>query len=214
MLSFLIVGVVITAQDANLLKNDGNAALREKNYVKAHESYLKALELQEAENIVDTPLYYNAGYCAYKTKAYENAIELLSKSAEFKYKGYKSYLFLSDSYKKCDELEKAEETILKGMEEYPNEAKLKNQAAKIYLTMGLVYYNEGNKIKKAANESGMNVTDIEKFKAEYVKADERFEKSLPIFEKAYQFDKENEKVIKALKNVYNSLKMTDKADAL
>ena len=34
----------------------------------------------------------------------------------------------------------------------------------VYLKKGLVYYNKGNKIKKAANESGLNKTDAEAFK--------------------------------------------------
>ncbi|NOZ46879.1 MAG: hypothetical protein GXO79_08860, partial [Chlorobi bacterium] len=212
---FLFLTTVIFAQeDANFYKNEGNTAYKEKNYQKAFESYAKAIDLLSADNMVDTALIYNAGYCAYKSKQYDKAKDYFIKSADNKYKASKPYQYLISIEMKLKDLKAAENYALKGIEVYPNDAKLANLAAKVYLKQGLVFYNEANSIKKAANESGMNKTNPEAFKAEYAKADEQYKKALPLVEKAFSYDTTNEKVKKALKNVYISLDMTDKADAL
>lgn len=215
LVSVLFISIVIFAQeDANSLKNEGNNAYREKNYKKAFESYAGAIMLLAEENVIDTPLVYNTGYCAYKSKYYDVALEYFQKSAEYKYKKSKPYQYIVSCNMKLKNLDAAEKAVLDGIVSYPDEKKLKDLAGTVYLKKGIVFYNAGNKIKKAANESGMNKTDPEAFKAEYAKADEQYKLAMPFVEKAYEYNSENEKIIKALKNVYISLDMTDKADAL
>ena len=60
-------------KDANHYINKGNEAYKAKDYATAFESFKTAVTIKEAENIVDTSLIYNTGYCAYKTKNYEEA---------------------------------------------------------------------------------------------------------------------------------------------
>ena len=99
----------------------------------------------------------------------------------------------------------------KGWEKYPDDTKLKDYASKAYLKKGLEYYKAGNKIKKAANDSGLNESNPEQFNAEYAKADVQFNEALPFMIKSYEYNNKNDKTLKALKNIYTSLKMDDKA---
>lgn len=214
-LSLLLTVVVLSAQeDPNAYKMQGNDAYKAKDYMTAFTSYAKAIDLLEATEEVDTPLYYNAAYCAYKAKQYEEAAKFFKSAADLDYKESKPYQYLIAIYLKLDDPDSAEEAVMAGMETYPEDAKLKELAGTIYLKKGLVFYNEGNSIKKAANESGLNKTDPEAFKAEYAKADEQYKASLPHIEKAYEYNPGSDKIVQALKNVYISLDMTDKAESL
>jgi len=128
------------------------------------------------------------------------------------YKQSKPYQLLAVVYYKANEVDKMIENCESGLEKYPNDAKLKNLTSKGYMKKGLSFYNKGNEIKKAANDSGLNQSDPEKFTAEYAKADTEFKKALPYFEKAYEYNNKNKKALKALENIYRNLDMTDKAD--
>lgn len=207
----LTVNVVAQDKDANTLKNEGNEAYRNKDYAGAFASYAKALKLLEAEGTADDALTYNAGYCAYKAKKYQDAIPYFQKAMESGYKESKPYQMVAVIQYKAGQVDDMIETCKAGLEKYADDKKLKDYASTAYLKKGLEFYKAGNEIKKAANESGMNETDPEAFKSEYAKADEEFKKALPFMEKSYEMDNGNEKALKALENIYTNLEMTDKA---
>ena len=81
-----------------------------------------------------------------------------------------------------------------------------------FLKQGIVYYNEGNLIKKAANESGWNESDPDKFKAEYARADAEYEKALPYMLEAYELDPKSKSAVKALVNIYTNLDKQEEVD--
>ncbi len=198
-----------TAVDYN---NAAVEAYRNKNYKAAYESFEKAIELFTAQGEeVSGDLYYNTGYCAFKSKKYDESLPLFEKAIEADYKTDKAYIYVSQVYMKKNDLAKMEEVTLKSLATYPEDKTLNKLAAICYQKQGLVFYNKGNKIKKAANDSGMNETDPDAFLLEYEKANTEFEKALPLFEKSYQYNAKSESTLKALKNTYTSLKMEDKA---
>ncbi len=211
----LLIGFSVSTfaqeKDANTLKNEGNAAYKAKDYAGAFDAYAKALKLLDTEGTVDEALTYNAGYCAYKAKKYSDALPYFQKSMELGYKESKPYQMVAVIQYKQGDIDNMIETCTKGLEKYADDAKLKDYASKAYLKKGLGFYKAGNSIKKAANESGLNESDPDKFLAEYAKADEEFKKALPLIEKSYDFNNKNEKTLKALGNIYTNLKMNDKA---
>jgi pilus assembly protein Flp/PilA len=213
-LLILLVGLTFSSfaqKDANTLKQEGNEAYKSKDYAKAFTAYAEALKLNDKEGVVDEALIYNTGYCAYKAKKYKEAIPYFQKSIELGYKESKPYQMVAVIQYKLGDVDGMIKTCTEGLQKYPNEAKLKDYASKAYLKKGLAFYSKGSKIKKAANESGLNESDPEKFKAEYAKADDEFKKALPLMEKSYEYNSKNKKTIKALQNIYTNLEMSDKA---
>jgi len=200
-----------TAVDYN---NEGNEFVRNKDFKSAYESYTKAIELYEAEGKVDTNLIYNTGYCAYKTKKYDEALSYLEKSIEFEYKKAKPYIYVAQVKNKKKDYAGMEAILTSGLEKYATDKNLLKLMGSCYLKQGLVFYNEGNKIKKAANDSGLNVSDPDSFKAEYAKANSKFQEALPLFEKSYKYSPKNKSTLKALNNIYTTLEMADKADQI
>ncbi len=211
----LFIGLTLSTlaqeKDAVTYNNEGNEFVRNKDYKSAYQAYIKAIELYKAEGKTDTALVYNTGYCAYKSKKYDDALPYLKQAADFGYKGAKPYIYLAQIQSKKKDYDGMEEYLLKGLEKYPKDKNLNKLMGSMYLKKGLVFFKQGNKIKKAANDSGLNKTDPDKFKAEYAKADEQFKKALPFFEKSRKYSPKNKSTLKALKNVYTSLNMTDKA---
>ena len=211
----LLIGFTVSTfaqeKDANTLKNEGNTAYKAKDYAGAFSAYAEALKILEAEGTVDEALIYNTGYCAYKAKKHEEALPYFQKSIELGYKESKPYQMVAVIQYKTKDIDGMIETCNAGLEKYTDDAKLKGYASKAYLKKGLEFYKEGNKIKKAANESGWNESDPDKFTAEYARADEEFKKALPFMEKSSEYDPTNDKALKALQNIYTNLEMTEEA---
>nr|WP_321410533.1 tetratricopeptide repeat protein [uncultured Carboxylicivirga sp.] len=86
-LSFLMLMFVgVTAQDKSAaeLKNEGNDALKAKDYKTALGLYEQAIASWEEE--MDAAMVYNAATCAYKTKANDKAIKYYTQAKELDYK--------------------------------------------------------------------------------------------------------------------------------
>ena len=195
----LTLGVFAQEKDANTFRNEGNEAYKNKDFSGAYQAYASALTLLEKEGVVDTAYIYNAGYCAFKAEKLTEAIP---------------YVSLAQVFMKQDDLSKMEQTLTSGLTKYPDDKTLRKLMSHCLLKQGLGFYNIGNDIKSKANNSGLNTTDPEAFKAEYAKADEEFKKAMPLMEKAYEYDNTNDKVMKALQNIYSNLEMTDKAEEM
>lgn len=208
----LSVSLIAQEKDANTLKNEGNEAYKNKNYKEAFTAWSEAITLMEAEGTEDDALVYNTGYAAFKAKKYDEAIPYFNKSIAKNYKDSKPYIFLGQVYMKADDLDNMEKILLEGLEKYKDDKTLKKLASHLYLKKGLEFYNAGNDIKSAANNSGLNESDPESFKAEYAKADEEFKKALPFMKKAYEYDEKNDNALKALQNIYTNLEMTEEAN--
>ncbi|RLD61672.1 MAG: hypothetical protein DRJ01_07485 [Bacteroidetes bacterium] len=209
--------ISLTAQekkDANSFIKEGNEAYKNKKYEEAFISFKQAIALFEAENKVDTPLVYNTGYCAYKSKKYDEALPYFNKSIELNYKKSKPFIYKAQILSKNKKYKEMETTLKEGLELYSSDKNLNKLMASCFFKQGLVFYKEGNKIKKAANESGMNKTDPEKFKAEYAKANAKFNEALPLIEKAYEYHNKNKSVLKALINIYSNIGKKDKAEKI
>lgn len=220
----LTINVFAQEKDANTLKDEGNAAYKNKDYAAAFTAYAEALKLMEADGTNDDALTYNAGYCAYKAKKLEDAIPYFKKSIEAGYKESKPYQMVAVIQYKTKDVDGMLETCNAGLEKYSDDDKLKDYASKGYLKKGLENYNEANDLTKKANEIIANAkeqypedadaqtAEFEKAKDVQAQAKVEFEKALPLVEKSAELDPKNEKALKALQNIYTKLEMTAKAD--
>jgi len=123
------------AQDAIQLKNDGNAALKAKDYKTAivHlENYLRTPEAAE-----DIKTVYNVGYAATKVKDYAKAVIYFDKAIAAKYKLSSSYLRKASAQKKLKKFDEMVATLEAGIAAVPaKNAKLSKMLAKHYLIEG------------------------------------------------------------------------------
>lgn len=183
---FVAAGFAQEAVDAVKLKNDGNDALRGKDYKKALGFYEKAIANwgdQEADNA----MIYNAGYCAYKIKDYKKAVEYFGKSIDNNYKVSTAILYKANSLRLSGDAAGFEETLEKGIAANPNNAKMKDMLATHYLKEGNAIYKKGAKIlQKAAADvtAGKYKTTDAQYKQATADAKVEFKKALPYIEKA------------------------------
>ena len=90
------------------LKNEGNAAVKVKDYAKALDLYEQALVKNGTTPIADTTMMFNMGYCAYSSKNYEKALTYFDKSLAENHMKVNSLLFKSEALKA---LKKNEESL-------------------------------------------------------------------------------------------------------
>ncbi|MRT92743.1 hypothetical protein [Ancylomarina sp. 16SWW S1-10-2] len=137
------------AQDAVKLKNDGNAALKAKDYKSAivHlENYLRTPEASE-----DIKTVYNVGYAAYKVKDYAKSVIYFDKAIAAKYKLSSSYLRKATSQKKLKKYDDMVATLKAGIAAVPaKNAKLAKTLAKHYLLTGQAA-QKASKFEEAEN---------------------------------------------------------------
>jgi len=190
LLSIFCLGVVFAgfAQDVDpvQLKNDGNDALRAKNYKKALELFEKSLA-NWGEEEEDNAMVYNAGYCAYKVKAYDKAVKFFGQSIENNYKTSTAYLYKANAQRKAGDDEGFVETLEAGIASNPNDAKMKDMLSTYYLKEGNAFYKKGAAIlKQAATDvaAGKFTTNDDQYKNATGEAKEEFKKALPYFDKA------------------------------
>ena len=123
------------AQDAVKLKNDGNAALKAKDYKTAivHlENYLRTPEASE-----DIKTVYNVGSAAYKVKDYAKSVIYFDKAIAAKYKLSTSYLYKATCLKKLKKYDEMIAALKAGIAAVPaKNAKLAKMLAKQYLIEG------------------------------------------------------------------------------
>lgn len=191
------LGVVVSfAQDEKTaidFKNEGNEALRAKDYPKALQLYEEALS-KWGDEPKDTAMVYNMAVCAYQTKDYDKALKLLDESIAMDYKKETALQYKANIYqltKNDEEYEKALEAALAAS---PDDSKIKGRLATYYLKEANVYYSEGAKILKSAADdvaAAKYKTTDEPYKKAVDKATDEFKKALPIVDKALDIDPNN-----------------------
>lgn len=200
-----VVGFAQDEKTAVDFKNDGNDALRAKNYAGALKLYEKALDKWNAEPqdsaqialydmATDTALVYNMAVSAYQAKSYEKAIKYFDESIAMAYKTETSYLYKAYAYRKMKNNDEYLKTLEEALVVSPNDDKVKGLLATIYLKDANVFYTSGAKILKGAAAdvaAAKYKTTDEPYKEAEEKAKVEFGKALPILEKALSFDPEN-----------------------
>ncbi|MPQ47074.1 tetratricopeptide repeat protein [Marinifilum sp. N1E240] len=137
----------VFAQSAAQLKNEGNAALKSKDYKTAIEKYEAFLGAEDT--VEDNALVFNTGYSASKIKDYAKAEKYFAQSVANNYKLSKSYQYLALMLKKQKKMDEMVATLQKGIEACPTKnSKLVATLTKHYLKGGQVA-QKANKMDKA-----------------------------------------------------------------
>lgn len=175
------------------LKNEGNEALRAKDYPKALQLYDQALS-KWGDEPKDTAMVYNMAVCAYNTKDLDKALPLLDDAIAMDYKKETALLYKANIYKMQKNDEEYEKTLETALANSPDDAKIKGMLATVYLKEANVFYSAGAKILKDAaadvNAAKYKTTD-EQYKTAVSKANDEFKKALPKVDKALTIDPEN-----------------------
>jgi len=189
----IVVGFAQDEKGAVDFKNEGNEALRAKDYPKALQLYEQALS-KWADTPKDTAMVYNMAVCAYQTKSFDKAIKLLDESISLNYKKETALLYKANVYKMMKNDVEYEKTLEVALANSPNDAKIKGLLATVYLKEANIFYTSGATIlKNAAADVAVakyKTTD-EPYKVASEKAKDEFKKALPLVEKALATDPQN-----------------------
>lgn len=114
---------------------------------------------------------------------------------------------------KGKELEKpkdADEKMKLAEADYKKSLELKPDYFDALYNLGALYYNNGVALGNKAN----TITDQKKYEAEIARANDEFNKAVPILEKALSVNGKDKATMVALKNCYYRLQMKEKGDAM
>jgi len=189
----IVVGFAQDEKGAVDFKNEGNEALRAKDYPKALQLYEQALS-KWADTPKDTAMVYNMAVCAYQTKSFDKAIKLLDESISLNYKKETALLYKANVYKMMKNDVEYEKTLEVALANSPNDAKIKGLLATVYLKEANIFYTAGATILKnaAADVAAAKYkTTDEPYKVASEKAKDEFKKALPLVEKALATDPQN-----------------------
>lgn len=120
-LSFLMlmfVGAIAQDKSAAELKNEGNAALKAKDYKTALGLYEQAIPLWEGD--MDAAMVYNAATCAYKTKASDKALNYYIQASDLGYKQDACYYYAYKINKASGNAEEVNKYYQLAIDNFPN----------------------------------------------------------------------------------------------
>lgn len=185
------------------LKNEGNEALKNKDFGKALELYESSIAAWPAEEEMDAAMVYNAATCARRINNNEKAISLYTKSEELNYKPDMSAYYKASSLKDMDREAEMETFLLRSIEDYKTSnvvGHMKKLLVTYYLKQGAEPYNRASQIlASAASAEPAQYAEIT------AKANEAFTEAKPWFEKALALDAANENALAAIKTIDENL---------
>jgi tetratricopeptide (TPR) repeat protein len=188
----LLVGFgVINAQEksARDFKIEGADAYKAKDYSTALSAFEQAIKLYETDNDADTSLYFNAGYCAYKTKDFEKANAYMNTSIKLNYKVCKAKLLMTSILKKQKKTSEMLVMAEEGAKNCPkNRAKFNKVIAGYHKKVALKAYNKAS--KKLTKVNALAKSNPNKFKSEMIKVQKMFNTALVLLEKAKSYKAE------------------------
>lgn len=193
----MLIGVMVAnAQVAEKsfaeLKNEGNAAVKANDFVKALDLYEQAIAKLGDSPITDTMMVYNMGIFAVKAKNFDKALKYFDQSVSMNRMKVSSLLTKSDVLKA---LKKDAESV-KAMEDAyavaPKDPKVKSKLAGYYVKEASTVYAKGGAIINKANAdlAAKKLNDAG-YKAAVAEAGTEFKKALPLIEKALSYDDAN-----------------------
>lgn len=181
----MFVGAVAQDKSAAELKNEGNDALKAKNYKAALGLYEQAIASWGEEEEMDAAMVYNTATCARKIKNYEKAIKYFNQSIDLNYKADIATYYIASSYDKQGKEVDMEKVLIAGIEEHKTSKyvnHMKKMLAKYYVKQSNEFYSEGQKILNTRTADNRDQWDSIKAKAKVVfdKATEFANKALEV----------------------------------
>jgi len=183
------LGAVVAQEESAVeLKNQGNEALRAKNYKGALESFEKAIAAWGEEEM-DAAMVYNAATSARKIKNHEKSQKYYEESKKLGYKADAATYYIATSLKSRGKAEEMEKVLLAGVEEFPTSkytAHMKKQLAGLYVKESNALYTKGQEILNTRADGNRDQWDAIKEKAKVV-----LDEATSIANKALEYDATN-----------------------
>lgn len=104
------------AQDADKLKNEGDAAFKAKKYSEALTRYSEYLKITDYKDI---PCIFNAGFCAAQAENYTEAVKFFEMSVKNNYNADNAYLKMAQAYQNLNKNAEFITTIKNGLKAFP-----------------------------------------------------------------------------------------------
>jgi tetratricopeptide (TPR) repeat protein len=115
------------------LYNEGATLFQASDFVKAGESFEKAISVTQAENNTDTMAIYGAALSFEGAKEFPKAITYYEKLIELKVKNPLLYSSLANIYSEQKQIDKAEAVLVEGRKLYPDDFNLIISQSNLYL---------------------------------------------------------------------------------
>ncbi len=212
LLMLSVLSLSVMAQDNKTADDyvaEGSDAYRSKDYKSAFTAFETALQMKKQAGVTDTVLYYNTGYCAYKSNQFEKASTYFEKSVELGYKTELSYVFATNSYRKANNDEKFATSLTAAFEKYPKNKTLVMLMATHQFKLGLNHYNKASEI--VAEAAKINETEPDRFKTLMSQAQGEYNLALPYLLKTYDLNPKTKNLFEALSGVYEGLNNKEEA---
>ncbi|MBK3517696.1 tetratricopeptide repeat protein [Carboxylicivirga marina] len=197
------LGAVAQEESAVELKNQGNEALRAKNYKGALELFEKSIAAWGEEEM-DAAMVYNTATSARKIKNYEKAQKYYQDSKSLGYKADVSTYYIASSLKSMGKNEEMEKVLLAGVEEFGTSkyvGHMKKMLAGYYVKESNALYTEGQEILNSRVDGNRDQWDAIKAKAKIV-----LDEATNIAKKALEYDAANKNAQAILTGIENFLK--------
>ncbi len=188
-LVFMLAGAIAQDKSAAELKNEGNEALRTKNYQGALDLFEKAIANWDQAVEMDTKMVYNTATSARKIKNYEKALKYYTMAKELNYKPDYCTYYIAKSLNSLNKYEEMEKVLIDGLGEYKTSKAsgyMKKMLVTYYLKEGATPYNEAGGILATAAKA-----EPAQYDGIIAKANKKFEEAKPFFEKVLEIDPNN-----------------------
>ncbi len=183
------LGAVVAQEESAVeLKNQGNEALRTKNYKGALEAFEKAIAAWGEEEM-DAAMVYNAATSARKINDHEKSQKYYEEAKKLGYKADAATYYIATSLKSRGKAKEMEKVLLAGIAEFPTSkyaVHMKKQLAGYYVKESNALYTEGQELLNSRVDGNRDQWDTIKSKAKIV-LDEAGSKA----KKALEYDATN-----------------------
>ncbi|WP_010662805.1 tetratricopeptide repeat protein [Marinilabilia salmonicolor] len=201
---FALAGSVF-AQDKTAAdyKNEGNDALRNKDYQKALELYEQSVANWEEGEPLEDAMLYNMATSARRIENYEKAIKYYEMTKEQGFRPDISAYYIAFSYNKLDQEKEMESFLVDAVEEFSTSkyvGHMKKMLVTYYLKKGSEPYNEASQILASAQNA-----DPSQYDEINARANEAFSNAKPWFEKVLKYDADNASAKASLQEINNRL---------
>ncbi|SMO38553.1 hypothetical protein SAMN06265379_101417 [Saccharicrinis carchari] len=181
--TMLGVGYAQEAKSAAELKNEGNAALKSKDYKSALVAFESAIANWDEAEDMDAAMVYNTATCARKIDNHKKALKYYQQSKDLGYKEDVAAFYIGMAYKNMGKDQEMEKALLSGIEEFPNSkyiGYMKKELAKFYVIQANEFFTKGISILNSRVDGNRDQWDAIKknAKAEFDQAEALADKAL------------------------------------
>jgi tetratricopeptide (TPR) repeat protein len=177
--------------------------LKKMNYQSAFTYYERYIAKVGTEAKIDEATVFNMAFSARKSNKNDVAFNYFQKSIDLGYKVDVCKLYLADIYGDFKEYSKMEEILVAAIAQHPDSKYLTQMALMLKIPLlrdASLPFNLANEMAKAAS-----VCTPEEYPVKMGIACDKFQESIPLFEKVLKYIPQNEEAIKCLRICRNSI---------